>query len=305
MKTAALLIGFGGPNSLEEVKPFLDSVLAGVRIPQARYDEVVHHYEAIGGASPYNAVTEKQKAALEKYFAAQKLSIEVFIGYRHAAPSYEDAFRAMKERGIEKAAGFVLSPLRCYASFEKYTGKVEEGRQKAGAGTIATVYTAPFNEHALFVKAQSEKVRTVLAATEDISGERTHFLFTAHSIPVPMDAASGYTRQFFDTSFAIARALGLPHWSLAYQSRSGNPNDPWLEPSVTGVIETLDPSAFSNVVLIPVGFLCDNVEVIYDLDIEARKTAEEKGFKYFRASTVSDDAAFIQLIGEQVCAALR
>src|SRR3989338_7866915 len=136
LKTAVLLIGFGGPTSMPEVRPFLESVLEGVNIPQARFDEVLHHYEIFSGVSPYNEITRKQKDALERWLAAKGQRIPVLIGLRHAEPTFRQAFEALKRDGVEHVAGFVLSSFRCFASFEKYIKKVEEGRAMAGASSI-------------------------------------------------------------------------------------------------------------------------------------------------------------------------
>ena len=300
LKTAVLLIGFGGPTSMAEVRPFLQSVLEGVEIPQSRLDEVTRHYEIFQGASPYNEITKRQKESLEFWLKVRGASLPVYIGLRHALPSFQGVFEAMKHDGVQRVLGFVLSSFRCYASFEKYIKKLEEGRSAARAESIIVDYMENFYDQPLFLEAQISKIRS---AVSDLSIEnltKTFFLFSAHSVPVPMSSESGYARQFEKASRQIVQDLKLAHWDIAYQSRSGNPRDPWLEPDVRGFIASLDPSRFRRVVLVPIGFLCDNVEVLYDLDIEAREAVEKKGLIYLRASTVTDHPKFIEMIGGQI-----
>lgn len=284
---------------MAEVRPFLESVLRGVRIPQARFDEVVHHYEVIGGVSPYNAITEAQKAALERELAARGLDVPVVVGYRHSEPSFADALRDLRSRGVREAVGFVLASLRSHASFEKYIERLEEAGKETGI-EIAFSYTGPFHEHPLFIEAQADEASKVLDAIGRGRLDEIRVIFSAHSIPVPMADQSGYHRQFERMSSLIAEKLGVRHWSTAYQSRSGNPRDPWLEPSVESVIEGVDAKRFKHVLAISPGFLCDNVEVIYDLDHECRLLCEKLGLVYHRARTVTDHPKFIRLVADLV-----
>ena len=304
MKTAAMLIGFGGPTRPAEVRPFLDSVLKGVRIPQARYNEVKHHYDLLDGVSPYNQITFQQKKALEKELLNRKVQVPVFVGFRHSSPSLADALNQMKAQGIERVAGFVLASLRSPASFEKYITGVEEAKQ----GTRIKMefrYTRPFHDNPLFIEAQAEEVSKVLQKIDPKERDKTFYIFSAHSIPVLMAEKSGYDKQFEKTSQLIAKKLSISSWRVAYQSRSGNPEDPWLEPSVEKTIQSLDTKKFKNVVLVSAGFLCDNVEVIYDLDIECRDVCKKLGLGYFRAKTVTDHPKFIRLVADLIEAELQ
>ena len=298
MKTAVLLIGFGGPRHASEIRPFLESVLEGVKIPEQRFNEVLRHYEAVGGTSPYNAAVESQRAALEAHLKKAGKNIPVFAAYRHSTPSFQEAFAVLKKDGYEKVIGFVLSPLRSFASFGKYAEKIEEAGKKAAAGAVKVLYTPPFYDEPGFVKAQSEKVKEALRSVPAYDAETAHFLFTAHSIPLTMDEE--YSIQFLDSAFAVSHELGLLHWSVAYQSRSGNPHEPWLGPDVLKAVESLDTAQFKNVVVVPVGFACDNVELTYDLDIEVRKAAGARGLGYFRSSPVSDAPSFIAMMARQI-----
>ncbi len=295
MKTAALLIGFGGPQGLEEVRPFLQSVLEGVPVPPARVAEVAHHYEIFNGRSPYNEVSFRQKQALERWFASQKIAMPVEVGFRHSSPSFRDAFETFKKQGVTKVIGFILASFRSYSSFEKYQLKIAEAQKAAAAEDIRIEYTESFAADPLYFEAQAEQVRAVRA---DRDG--TCVLFCAHSIPVPMSDKSGYASQFEHAAASIASLLGIEHWRTAYQSRSGNPRDPWLEPDVKEVIAGLDRNRFGSALLVPVGFLCDNVEVLYDLDVEAKQACEAAGLRYLRASTVTDHPKFIEAMGLRI-----
>ncbi len=299
-KTAVMLIGFGGPEGMGDVKPFLESVLRGVNIPQVRFDEVFAHYEHFGGVSPYNAITYTQKKALEEEFQRRGVDLPVFVGFRHSKPSLEDALLQLKQQNVRKVIGFVLASLRSHASFEKYIERVEEAKIQTNAAGIEFVYTDAFYEHPLFIEAQADEA---LKAMSNISAEEmkhTYFIFSAHSIPSPMAEASGYDRQHEKVSSLIAEKIGAPAWAVAYQSRSGRPSDPWLEPSVEKVIESLDRAKYQSVVLVSAGFLCDNIEVLYDLDCECRLLCEKLGLAYHRAKTVTAHPKFIRLAADLI-----
>ena len=298
--TAVLLIGFGGPRGPEEVRPFLESVLEGVKIPESRLNEVLSHYEVMGGRSPYNEATESQKAALEKELKDRGAMLPVFVGYRHSTPSLSDAFTLIKKGGFQKVVGFVLSPLRSYASFGKYKERTEEGRKKAGASGIPVVYTAAFDRDPLFIEAVFQRLKEVLNGIPQKEMGRAFVLFSAHSIPMAMDAESGYASQFEAIARHAAEKLSLANWGVAYQSRSGDPRDTWLSPDVNEAIRAVDPKKFTRIVLVPAGFLCDHVEVLYDLDIEAKKTAEKKGLLYSRSGTVTAHPAFIRMMANRI-----
>ena len=296
--TAMLLIGFGGPESEAGVRPFLDSVLEGIKISEKRYQEVLHHYEIIGWHSPYNSEVLKQKEALERHFASDGLNLPVFAGFRHVKPSFQDVFERIKANGIQKVVGFVLSPLRSYASFEKYQERVDRGKEAAGASGIEVAYTEAFYAHPLFIFAQASRIRET--ASKFPTGDKTFFLFSAHSIPEEMSRRSDYAGQFREICRLAAAAAGVEHWDLAYQSRSGNPRDPWLAPDVKDRIPEIAAKGFKNLVLVPAGFLCENVEIMYDLDVEAKQCASENGLCYFRTAAVWDHPDFMRMTAELV-----
>lgn len=301
-KRAVLLLGFGGPSSPAEVRPFLDSVLEGVHVLPARFETVLRHYDAVGGTSPYNALAARQGTALEAWLIARGHTFPVRVAFRHSTPSFRDVFTEFAAAGVETVAGFALSPLRSQASFGKYRDHAEKAKSDAGASRVGVRYAEPFHDDPLFIAAQAERVREALAV---LGAKRTFVLFSAHSIPRIMADESGYDLQFSVMAVLVAAHLGLREWGIAYQSRSGRPADPWLSPDVSEAIRALDPARFDAILVVPAGFLCENVEILYDLDVEARAVAEERRFFYARAATVLDHPSFVELMGRRVLAALE
>ncbi len=306
-KTAVLLVGFGGPRSLEEVRPFLASVTGGTNIPEARIQEVYHHYELIGGKSNFNDVTERQRSALEKELRGRGKDLAVGAAFRHSTPSFKDAFEQFKRFGVERVVGLILASFQSFASRGKYLEKIVEARRQVGAETIEMTYTTPFDLAPLYLEAQSDRLCEVWSKIPEEQKKETVTLFTAHSIPSLMCERSAlensgrcYGFQFHEASSKIAALSGLSKWLTCYQSRSGNPREPWLEPDVREVIETLPQSNARGVLLVPVGFLCDNVEVVYDLDFEAKQAAEARGLECRRAGTVGDHPKFIKMMAEKI-----
>ena len=284
------------------------SVVGAMKIPEERLAEVLRHYDAIGGVSPYNAITQKQQSALESLLFSKGASLPVSVAYRNSKPSFKDAFESYKRFGVERVVGFVLASFRSPASFKKYVERVEEGRKEADADSILVEYTKDFTQDELYLKAQAERIREVWDSWTPEKKDATEVIFTAHSIPVSTceescqeNGSRCYGFQFYETAQKIARMISAKNWCTAYQSRSGNPRDRWLEPDVKDRILALDTKKVRNVLLVPVGFLCDNVEVIYDLDREAKAAVENRGLGYARAGTVSDHPLFIEMMARRVC----
>ena len=297
MLDAVLLIGFGGPARREEIRSFLDNILRGRPIPPARYEEVVHHYEVMGGRSPYNEHTERQAEALRSRLNRDGLEIPVVVGMRNWNPYIVDTLRELTVRGARNVLGFILAAHRCEASWERYQAAVDDAREKIGSGAPQVEYPAPWHTHPKFIEAAAARVDEAIANMDRDDAERAELIFTAHSIPAPMDAVSGYANQIRESAELVASRLHRYSWSLAFQSRSGSPRDPWLEPDISDVIRKLDARP---AIVMPIGFLCDHVEVLYDLDVEAANVARECGLTMVRAGTVGDHPAFIDLIAETV-----
>ena len=290
---AVILIGFGGPRSTAEVRPFLDRVIAGRPIPRERYEEVVHHYEAIGGRSPFNEITERQAAALREQLTSEGVKIPVVVGMRNTPPWLEYALGELAQRGVRRALGFVLAAHRCEASWDRYLRDVEEARERVGPGAPAVDYLGEWHAHPLFIEAAADRVADALARFEPAARDHARLIFTAHSIPAAMAAASPYVEQLRESARLITERLGMREWTLAFQSRSGSPRDPWLEPDVCDVLRGFKGQA---VVVAPIGFICDHVEVLYDLDIEAARVAREADVTMVRAAAVGEHSRFIEMI---------
>jgi ferrochelatase len=299
---AVLLIAFGGPTSRDEIRPFLGRVLKGIPIPPQRVEEVAHHYEAVGGKSPLNEITERQAQALEKMLRQQGLALRVYVGMRNSSPFFADTLQQMAEDGVKKALGFILSSHKTEASWERYQKNIADARAELGEHAVEVDYCGGWHDHPLFVQSWAERIEDRLAELPVEKRRATPLIFTAHSLPAPMAARSSYVADVQTTARLIAAALGHDRWSLAFQSRSGKPTDPWLEPDVNEAIRNLAAGDVTDVVVAPIGFVCDHVEVLYDLDIEARQNAAAGGVRFWRASCPNDHPTFIKMIADVITA---
>ena len=292
---SVLLIAFGGPTARSEIRPFLDNVTRGRGIPRERLEDVARHYEAMpGGRSPLNALTEAQAAALHTRLVGQT---PVYIGMRHWHPYLHETLASMARDGRRRALGVILSAFRCEASWERYMADVAAARDRVTAAPDV-VYAPPWFEHPRFVAAVADRVRTARAGLPDEERDRTPVVFTAHSIPRAMAEASPYVGDFTAAASAVARRAGLARWLLAYQSRSGAPRDPWLEPDIGETIRDLAKAGERRVLIVPIGFVVDHVEILHDLDTEARAIAAQYGVGYHRAGAVNDHPEFIEMLAE-------
>jgi protoporphyrin/coproporphyrin ferrochelatase len=300
MVDAVLLIAFGGPTELHEIRPFLANVTRGRRISGERLEEVAHHYEQMpGGRSPLNELTLAQARALTEALTRQGVPIDVLTGMRYWHPYLHEVLGEMAERGVRRCLGIIMSSLRSEASWDRYQQDVAEALALTG-GVPEVVFAPPWTTHPSFIDAVVDRAADAL---REVPAERrrwTPLTFTAHSIPVPMADASPYVDDFTAVSRAVATGLDHPRWTLAYPSRSGRPEDPWLEPDVNTVVKSLAADGERDAVVVSVGFVCDHVEVLYDLDVEAAETARAHGMTLHRAATVGDHPAFIGALADLV-----
>lgn len=297
---AVLMIAFGGPAKFEEVRPFLDNVLRGRPVPPERIEEVVHHYEVIGGASPLNALTMKQAKALEELLKREGPSLPVYVGMRNWHPYLKEVLTGMADHGVKKVLGFILSAHRSAASIARYTTRVEEARLDLGDRAPSIEYVEPWFDHPLFIEAVADQIKSSLRALPEERRKRAEWVFTAHSIPVSMAEASTYVQDLMASAERVAALMGHTRWRLAYQSRSGNPRDPWLEPDILDVMKEQAGRGVKDVVLIPIGFVCDHVEVLFDLDVEAKELARQLGVECWRVPTVGIHPKFIAMMASAV-----
>lgn len=297
---AVLLIAFGGPERMADVRPFLNNVVRGRRVPPERLEEVVHHYELFDGCSPMNALTFRQARALEADLAARGSGIPVYVGMRNWTPYLHETLARMRADGIRRALGVVMAPHRSYSSWDQYLGNVAEARAQVGPGAPEVTYLNAWFDDPGFIGAQADQVAAALRGAPSGTLESSSLVFTAHSIPSAMAANGPYVEQLTTSARLVASRLGHPRWSVAYQSRSGDPRTPWLDPDVNDVIRALGRDGTRTVVVVPIGFVCDHIEVLYDLDREARATAQDAGLAFYRAATVMDHPAFIRMLGNRV-----
>ena len=297
---SVLLIAFGGPEKLEDVRPFLDIVTAGRRIPPERLEEVAHHYERLGGRSPLTELTLLQAEGLREALAREGLALPVYVGMRNWHPFLHETLTEMRVRGHRRALGIILSAFQTEASWGRYMQDVDRAREKVGARVPEVVFTPGWPDHPRFIEAMAGRVSDALSQVPGEGRADALLIFTAHSVPTAMAKVSPYAAQLKGASRAIAARLGHERWQIAYQSRSGSPREPWLEPDICDVLRGLDGKGVGDVVLAPIGFACDHVEILYDLDVEARRLADQLGLRLHRAAAANDHPAFIAMLADLV-----
>jgi protoporphyrin/coproporphyrin ferrochelatase len=299
---SVLIVSFGGPQGPDDIRPFLANVLRGRRVSPERVEEVAHHYELFGGVSPITAITERQAAGLRTRLAAAGHPLPVYVGMRNWHPLLADTLRAMYREGGRRAVGFITAAQHSYSSCQQYRENVAAARvelQREGQD-VAVTFVGSWYNHPLFIAANGAHVRTALARLPEGDRERARLVFTAHSIPTAMAASSRYEAQLRESARLVAEHVGANAWALVYQSRSGRPGDPWLEPDVCDYLRREKAAGLSAAVLCPIGFVCDHVEVLYDLDREAADVCREIGVSMTRAETVNDDPLFLDMMADVV-----
>jgi ferrochelatase len=306
---AFLLVSFGGPEGPDDVMPFLENVTRGRGIPRERLAGVAEHYYAVGGVSPINQQCRDLLTAIRADFGASGLSLPVYWGNRNWAPYLTDTVRTMAADGVRRAVAFVTSAYSSYSSCRQYLDDIERARAAAGPDAPRIDKIRRFYDHPGFIEPFAASTRAALAALPAGLRDEAHLVFTAHSVPVAMAEASGpgpargrYVAELTEAAGLITeRVGGDPHpWTLAYQSRSGPPSQPWLEPDVGDVLGELAGSGTKAVVVVPVGFVSDHMEVRHDLDVEAARCAGSLGLAFARAATPGCQPRFVSMITELV-----
>lgn len=308
MFDAVLLISFGGPRGLADIRPFLGNVLRGRRVTPARVEEVVHHYELFGGVSPLTELTLAQADGLRERLAAAGHPLPVYVGMRNWHPYLADTLGQMHDAGVRRAIGFITSAFHSYSSCQQYRENVvaarAELRTSRPGADVEVTYVGSWFDHPGFVEANAAHVEAALAALPDGLSSAAKVVFTAHSIPVSMADRSRYREQLSATSSAVAARVGR-EWALVYQSRSGRPEDPWLEPDVCDYLRAEHARGLRAAVICPIGFVCDHIEVLYDLDHEAAQVCREIGLPLVRAESVNVDPLFLDTMADVVQQTLR
>ena len=297
---ALLIVSFGGPEGMDDVIPFLENVLRGKNVPRERMLQVAKHYELFGGVSPINEQNRKLIAALEEKLTAVGPHLPIYFGNRNWHPLLADTLRQMRDDGIHHALAFVTSAYSSYSSCRQYIENIADARAAVGDEAPRVDKIRAFYNHPLFIEANVAQVRNALAAFPESSQQEAHVVFTAHSIPLTMADNCEYESQLRDTARLIADACGVHQWQLAFQSRSGPPTQPWLSPDISDYLRQLKDIGVANVVIAPIGFVSDHMEVIYDLDMMARETAEQLGIDMRRAATAGTHPLFIDMIRDLI-----
>lgn len=300
---AVLLIAFGGPQGPDDIRPFLANVLRGRRVTPERVEEVVHHYERFGGVSPMTAVTRQQAAALQARLREAGRPLPVYVGMRNWHPYLSDTLAEMSADGVRRAIGFIAAAHGSYSSCGQYKENVRDARlavRDRGLADVSVSYVPSWFAHPRFIEVNAAHVRAALATLPRAVADEAEIVFTAHSIPTPAAERSRYREQLLESSRLVAARLGRPRWALVYQSRSGRPEDPWLEPDVNDYLRAARARGVSAVVLCPIGFVCDHIEVLYDLDYEAAGVARDVGLAFARAESANADPLFIEMMADVV-----
>lgn len=300
---AVLLLSFGGPEAPEEVRPFLENVTAGREVPPERLDEVAEHYYHYGGVSPINALNRDMIAALKIALDRAGMDLPVYFGNRNWRPMLEETVAEMADHGVASALVFATSPWGGYSGCKQYHEDLARARESVGPTAPDLVKLRQFFDHPLFVEANAEAIRHAFAELD----QSARLVFTAHSIPHRADGLQGpdgqtkwYSRQVIETARLIAEAVGIADYDVVWQSRSGPVSVPWLEPDIADHLDELDRQETRSVVVSPIGFVSDHLEVVWDLDNEAREKAAELGMAFARARTAGTDPRFVRMIVELV-----
>ena len=297
---AVVLVSFGGPEGMDEVRPFLRNVLKGRSTSPERFEEVAHHYQIFGGVSPINEQNRQLLSALRLELDSQGLTLPLYCGNRNWGPFLVDTVRQMSRDGIKKSLAFVTSPYSSYSGCRQYLEDIDRARLEVGPEAPIIHKLRAFYNHPGFVEANADRVREALSKIPTERRQQATLVFTAHSIPASMASGSPYVEQLHEVCGLVAEQVVHPIWSLAYQSRSGRPEQAWLEPDVGDYLRELKSTGPKEVVIVPVGFVSDHMEVVYDLDVEAMQLCKELGLNAVRASTAGVHPAFVAMVRELI-----
>ncbi|MDW3176059.1 MAG: ferrochelatase [Acidimicrobiia bacterium] len=293
---AILIVSFGGPEAPEDVVPFLENVTRGRGIPRERLEQVGAHYHLFGGRSPINDQCRALISSLEQELHSEGIDLPVYWGNRNWTPMLADTVQTMADDGISHALAFVTSATSSYSSCRQYREDIERAQAEVGPSAPTIDKIRQFYDHPGFIEPMIDNVHSALS---DV-GVDARLVFTAHSVPMSMASTSDYQAQLGEASRLVANGVGHEDFDLVWQSRSGPPSVPWLEPDVNDHLEALKGNGTEAVVLVPIGFISDHMEVIYDLDTEAVATAERIGMQLARAKTVGIHPRFISAIVELI-----
>ncbi len=289
---ALLVVSFGGPEKREDVLPFLENVLRGKNVPRERMLEVAEHYYHFDGVSPINEQNRELIAAIEADFAANGLHVPVYWGNRNWHPFLPDTLKKMQSDGVHRVAALATSAFGSYSACRQYRENVAAALYAGGFNGLSVEKLPNFSDRPEFVAVMAERVRDAMLQVPNAQ----QLIFTAHSIPVSMAECSPYVQQLQAACARVAQQAGISNWVLVYQSRSGPPSQPWLEPDVCEHLRRQHAAGVNRVILCPIGFISDHMEVLYDLDTEARALCDELGVKMARAGTAGTHPSLVSMI---------
>ena len=299
---ALLIVSFGGPEGPDDVVPFLQNVTRGRDVSPERLRVVAEQYHRFGGISPINAQCRDLIEKLTTEFAAHDLALPIYWGNRNWHPLLPDAVQQMRDDGIRRALAFITSPYSSYSSCRQYLDDIARAREAVGGGAPEVQRLPHYFDHPGFVEPLSRNVAAALAtAREGDSAAEPALLYSAHSIPTAMAQACDYEAQLREVARLVTEKCAPGHpWSLVWQSRSGPPTVPWLEPDVGDALTALAAGDTRSVVVAPIGFISDHMEVVYDLDVLAAERAAALGLRFARAATVGAAPEFVAMIRQLV-----
>jgi ferrochelatase len=297
---ALLLVSFGGPEGPDDVMPFLENVLRGRNVPRERMLEVAEHYHHFGGVSPINSQNRALIAAIEAELQAHGPRLPVYFGNRNWHPLLPDTLRQMRTDGVKKAIAFFTSAFSSYSGCRQYRENIIAAREAVGPDAPEIDKLRVFYNHPGYVEPLAGLVRDSLAKIPVERRAAAEVLFTAHSVPLSMSQNCDYVKQLRESSRLVAQLAQAPTWQLVYQSRSGPPQQPWLEPDVGAAIRQCHSRGVRDLVIVPIGFISDHMEVLFDLDVEAQAICEELGVNMVRCPTIGTHPRFVQMIRELI-----
>lgn len=304
MPDALLLLSFGGPEQPDDVMPFLENVTRGRGVPRARLEAVAEHYMHFGGVSPINELNRQIITAVEAQLRSAEIDLPVYFGNRNWHPMIEDTVAQMRDDGVRSALVFPTSAWGGYSGCRQYHEDIARARSAVGPNAPQLVKLRQYYDHPLLVASFADAVAAAVAELPADRRSAARLVFTAHSVPIAADAAAGppedggnlYSRQVAEAARLVAVAAGFESHDLVWQSRSGPPQVPWLDPDICDHLEALAAAGTDAVVVCPVGFVSDHLEVVWDLDTEASEKAAELGIAFARAGTPGTDPRFAELV---------
>lgn len=297
---ALLVVSFGGPEGPDDVVPFLENVLRGRNVPRERLLEVAAHYGQFGGVSPINEQCRTLVAAVRAELEDHGHRLPVYWGNRHWHPMLAPTLRRMAGDGVRRALAFVTSAYGSYSGCRQYLDDIARAQAEVGEEAPRVEKLRAFYNHPGWVEPLVESVAEALSRVPAGRADAARLVFTGHSIPRAMPGAGGYEAQLRETASLVASRFGGRPWNLVWQSRSGPPSQPWLEPDIVDHLRALAAQGVKDAVVAPIGFLSDHVEVLYDLDLDAKSRASEVGLNMVRAATVGTHPRFVRMIRELV-----